>query len=301
MKEDIMFRTPIYAYHGTEPSAVMIHEYINAAITEELRRFFKKPDGFDNIKVPSCDPTTWAEITREEIDTVDIDKLIEILPIYECGQMLCVIPHFKRGSATEEFIASKFIQLVKLVKTKEAYTPDLFQEMMLVYIAQAGDTEREVVYARKEELIDMLTAEAKEDFAFLGEDETEPYNTDEEFSEAPDYIRNACRNLHGAIEEEDENEIGWLLWDRDYTCLLDWSNSGNGIMPLLLGVQDYPEEYFREMYNSVGYAVPEDLVPMLLYATQLNREHPFVERMMLMQEEIDELIFAETASEQNKR
>lgn len=239
------------------PLADSLARFVNKAIEQELRKYFIDEGGYDKILPGEDELLLHCPISNEEIALVDVDKLYCLFPAE--SEMFFPDYYLMWNKVDDEsnedfaedmfyevaiiFVAKKFIQLVKLVKSEKLYTPDLFLEALLCLISEEAYLSEECFIDGKEEL--------KADLAeyYIGG------STDETIvEENTEMINEASYNLNSIFETEKRNEIGWLLWDSDYTALIE------GDFKLFAGLLTmdplYDPYYVRSIYISVDECVP---------------------------------------------
>ena len=242
-----MFRSPkcvSYLEDGNETAAELFNECVNCALRYEIRKYFKSPSGYDEI-VPVEDPTADARIAPEELDKLDIPL---VMSLFDDVDLEHICPQLRLDGTDagepEDFLAAKFLQLVKLVKAEKMFTPDLIGEMIIVFLAYNGSPFSDSGFRRVDELKKLFLAELEE----LNNE------ADLELS-LSDYRGECYSNLRSLIDADEDIEVGYILWDIDYQFLYE-DNDGSGLLALMLGRPDYPEEYWVKMYHSVGYSTP---------------------------------------------
>ena len=80
--------------------------------------------------------------------------------------------------------------------------------------------------------------------------------------------KNAAYNLHSVFAEEAKSEIGWILWDLDYTYLLEGDYSTFATLLAFDGA--YSEYYMRSIYTSVDEGVPYAIEKALAYKREIG-------------------------------
>lgn len=233
----------------------LIHEYVNFAIETELRKYFHDPTGYDRVAIDQGDPYTHVAITSEELESVNKNKLIQASYLFSNVDVVGSEGIDLVACSWCDFIIRKFLQLVKSVKARNAYTPDLFGELLLMQIARHARANGRCEFVGRPKLLRLLKGR--------DDDMLVEYQI-------------ACRNLHGLAKMEFEYEIGWILWDTDYTYLFEEGN--DKILTLMLGRPEYSEQYWKRMYHSVDYEVPEYVGLMLEIAREIDKQLPYIER-----------------------
>lgn len=262
-----MFRSPFVVFHEEFEKKKEFTLFVSKAIEKELREYFIEEDGYDQIEAGNDDVLDYCRITEEELSLVDKDDILDLFP----EEMNIFLPDFyltmysvekeiglKEAQAcfTERagmFLAKKFIQLVKLIKAEESFTPDLIMEAMICRIAEEAWLNDECEFEGKEELVESLVS-----YYSHGAPDDDEYDDD-----TMAMIEGAAHNLNTMLMAEGEHEIDWLLWDYDYSYLLE--GDYKMFSTLLAFDESYSAHYIRSMYISVDENVPYAVEKALEY------------------------------------
>ena len=251
-----MFRTPFAYDMEKTPMGIKFTKFITKALEDEFRQYFLEGDGYDRIEAGDNDVMTYCNITEDEIALVDIDAVAKLFPkeayifFPDFDLTMCYLEKtgiveaqkaFKAG--TKLFLAKKFIQMVKMLKAEESFTPDILQEAIMCLIAENGYDSAECEFEGKEELTEEII-----------EYMTEGYPDDEYAKDIRESVKRAAYNLHSIFVEEMDSEIEWILWDGDYSYLLDGDFSL--FVAMLTFGGSYSDFYMRSIYTSVDASVP---------------------------------------------
>ena len=273
-----------------------LYEYVNKAIETELRHFFLEEDGYDKITADEKDILVNCYIMQSDIDSVDREAVMWLFDDYcTISDGFTEIKHFLSdyslslcrmdGYLTEEdaafmahiksgdFILRKFVQLVKLVKSKDEYTPDLFMEALLYLIAKNAREDDTCQYDKKEEMLEQYFKtryigvdddSLKDVMAYVREgkvDDAAMSRIEEYEIDFLDAAKQAVKNLASIYEAEMNFQIGWLFWDSDYKCLLE--GDIETLTEILFLDGTYSDFDMRMIYVSVGCPVPYTMEKVL--------------------------------------
>ena len=252
-----MFRSPFIVSAKDFPMSEEFTKFISKAIEKELRPYFIDEDGYDRIEAGGKDVLVHCSIPERELLLVDKRAVAALFPKESAIFFpdLCLRTYIMKKNVPEQkvkeqfyestmrFLSKKFIQLVKLIKSEEVLTPDLFMEAMLFLVAENAE-DRELEFDGKKELVDAII-----DFTISGEG-----CSSDLVDEIKERTENAAHSLRSMLIEEDRSEIGWLLWDLDLTYLLEGDCSG--LTTLLTFDGAYSEDMIKDIYMSVGESTP---------------------------------------------
>ena len=253
------------------PMASEFTNFITKTIEKELRKYFLEADGYDRIKAGDENVMDYCHITNVELAFVNKDAIAELFPesanifLPDFDLMRYFVEKEIRLEEAQElcaervslFLAKKFIQLVKMIKAKELFTPDILLEAMICQIANNAWASEECEFEGKDKLINAVVE------YIAGDDPDSEYAKDVRKS-----TENAAYNLHSVFSEEEESEIGWILWDFDYTYLLEGNYS---MMAALLAFDGaYSAHYMRSIYTSVDEGVPYAIEKAIAYKTEIE-------------------------------
>ena len=234
-----MFRSPFIVSAKDFPMSAEFTKFISKAIEKELRPYFIDEDGYDRIEAGGKDVLEHCSIPERELLLVDKRAVAALFQKNVPEQK--VKEQFYES--TMRFLSKKFIQLVKLIKSEDVLTPDLFMEAMLFLVAENAK-DRELEFDGKKELVDAII-----DFTISGEG-----CSSDLVDEIKERTENAAHSLRSMLIEESRSEIGWLLWDLDLTYLLEGDCSG--LTTLLTFDGAYSEDMIKDIYMSVGESTP---------------------------------------------
>ena len=262
-----MFRSPLENF----PMASEFTKFITKTIEEELRKYFLEADGYDRVEAGNENVMDYCYITNDELASVNMDAIADLFPesanifLPDFDMMRYFVEKEIRLEEAQElfaarvslFLAKKFIQLVKMIKAKELFTPDILLEAMICQIANNAWASEECEFEGKDKLINAVVE------YIAGDDPDSEYAKDVRKS-----IENAAYNLHSIFMAEIDSEIGWILWDFDYTYLLEGNYS---MMAALLAFDGaYSAHYMRSIYTSVDEGVPYAIEKAIAYKTEIE-------------------------------
>lgn len=266
-----MFRSPFIVTMENFPMASEFTNFITKTIEKELRKYFLEADGYDRINAGDEDVMDYCHITNEELALVNKDAVADLFP--ESANIFLPDFDLMRYFVEKEiklkeaqklfaerinlFLAKKFVQLVKMIKAKELFTPDILLEAMICQIANNAWGSGECKFEGKDKLINAVVE------YIAGDDPGSEYAKDVRKS-----IKNAAYNLRSIFAEEVESEIGWILWDLDYTYILEGDYST--FAALLAFDGSYSEYYMRSIYTSVDEGVPYAIEKALAYKREIE-------------------------------
>ena len=238
---------------GDMRGAELCADCVNCALKYDLKKYFLEPAGYEEIE-PAENPLEDARITAEEIAMVDIPKLMSA---YADIRLDFLCPDACRfGSDVcnlNGFFAAKFLQLVKIVKARELYRPDIVCEIMLHYLGKCGSTSGDTGFKHAEEVSDIFYEDLKdlEDVGYLRPGEANAL-----------FKSSDILHLGGLWDADASLEIFPVFHDlnsRYYSRAI----SEDDFMEYMLEDSDCSEEYWKNVYCSVGFEMPQMILKVL--------------------------------------
>lgn len=252
-----MYKPLIYislSESGDMRGAELCADCVNCALKYDLKNYFLEPADYDEIE-PAENPLEDARITAEEIAMVDIPKLMSACADIR-ADFLC--PDACRfGSDVcnlSGFFAAKFLQLVKIVKAREFYEPDIVCETILHYLGMRGSTSGDTGFKHVEEVSDIFYEYLK-DLENVGYLRPGKANT---FFKYHDFLH--LGGLWGADDSLDIRPVFRDLHTIYSSCL---ENGEVEFMLLMLNNSDCSEEYWKNVYCSVEFEMPQMILKVL--------------------------------------
>ncbi len=252
-----MYKPLIYislSKSGDMRGAELCADCVNCALKYDLKNYFLEPADYDEIE-PAENPLEDARITAEEIAMVDIPKLMSACADIR-ADFLC--PDACRfGSDVcnlSGFFAAKFLQLVKIVKAREFYKPDIVCETILHYLGMRGSISGDTGFKHVEEVSDIFYEYVKdlEDCDYLGPGEANI------FFKYHDFL-----HLGGLWGMDSSLDIFRVFQDLNSRYSDSFGVREDEFMELMLEDSDCSEEYWKNVYCSVGFELPQMILKVL--------------------------------------
>ena len=244
-----MFQAPMSDATYIDPRdhvrlADLINDCVNCALRFELRKYFLSPSGYDEIE-PVDEPMENARISQRELDKLNIPLIMSLFEECEVDPY-CPEQRLDGTDAggIESFLAAKFLQLVKIVKDKKLYYPDLFGQLIIELMSYKGDPSDDSGFQHEEKLKELFHAAYAEDFPGFS---------------VSGFFGDRFLNLWGLVDTDFDLDTGYFFDPIEYMYLYD-DPDGSKFLRALKNKKDkyspYTKEYLINMYKSVGYATP---------------------------------------------
>ena len=237
---------------GDMRGAELCADCVNCALKYDLKKYFLESAGYEEIE-PAENPLEDACITAEEIAMVDIPKLMSAFADFKLDYLCPDACRFGSDICNlSGFFAAKFLQLVKIVKAREFYRPDIVCETILVGLGVYGSTSGDTGFKHAEEVSDVF-------YKYLKDLENVGYLDPGEINASE--VKSSLLHLGGlwnADASPDNISIFQSLNFRYYLRL-----SEEEYMMLMLEDSDCSEEYWKNVYLSVGFEMPQIILKVL--------------------------------------